>query len=431
MSDPLRYFPARSGVRHCESVSLEHLAAQLGTPTFVYSEQALTESFQAYKRALAGKDHLICVSVKANGNLSLLNLLAECGSGFDVVSSGELYRVEKAGGDPRRVIFAGVGKTEAEIESAVKSDILMFNVESEPELDLLNQLGTKWNKTIRAALRVNPDVDAKTHAHTNTGMKQHKFGIPLREAGEIYRSALRYPQIEFVGVDCHIGSAITDISVFDEAFGRIREFYLETQRAVPSLKYLDLGGGLSVTYGADQPQPPSIEAYGALVMKHFADVDATLILEPGRSIFGNAGVMLARVLFVKPTPTKTFVIADAGFNDLIRPLLYDAYHEIAPVRAGVGTPAPVDVVGPVCETGDCFAKDRLLPPLMKGDLIVFASAGAYGFSMSSNYNTRPRPCEVLVSGDQWRVVRAREELSSLTFLEEQALKERSTRVVGG
>ena len=373
---------------------------------------------------------LICVSVKANGNLSLLSLLAKEGAGFDVVSGGELARVQAAGGSPQRVVFAGVGKRDEEIRAALQAGILFFNVESVPELERIDQIAGELRVKAPIAIRVNPDVDAKTHAHISTGKEEHKFGISLAAAGSIYSENGRFPHCEFVGVDCHIGSMITDMSSFEEAFSKVMQFVSDIRPHVPSLRFIDFGGGLGISYG---PAPaPDVAEFGRVASKACKSSELTAVFEPGRYIFGNAGVLLSTVLYVKESKHaaagnadagKRFLIVDAAFNDLIRPVLYEAYHSIVPLSLSSEPQSrllPYDVVGPVCETGDCFAHDRALPPLSRGERVALLSAGAYGFAMASTYNTRPTPPEVLIENGSARLIKPRRDVEEL-FADEKAL----------
>jgi diaminopimelate decarboxylase len=404
---------------YCDNVALSDIVAQVGTPAYVYSKKSIQESYNNFSTAFQNLSSLICVSVKANSNLALLSLLNSLGSGFDVVSGGELERTLLAGGDPKKIVFSGVGKSDEEILLAIKAGILMFNVESLSELEQINKLS---NSKVRVSLRVNPNVDAKTHKHVNTGLNQHKFGLPLQAAHDIYKRAREFTQIEFVGIDCHIGSMITGYEVFESAFSEIANFVDVIKSFIPTIKYVDLGGGLSVPYKDEVTL--DIDTYAQLVKKHFGKMGVTLVFEPGRYIFANAGVLISKVLHTKEHADKNFVIVDAGFNDLMRPLIYDAYHHIEPVLCkSRHETKSVDVVGPVCETGDCFAKNRTLPILSRGDLITICSVGAYGFSMASNYNSRVRPVEVLVDDVNWHIIRSRESLSFLLYDEVERLGE--------
>ena len=391
-------FTTVRGVLHAEGVPLSAVADAVGTPTYVYSSAAVRDRLSALTRALAPVPHLVCYSVKANGNLALLKLLAGAGAGFDIVSGGELARVRAAGGDPGRVVFAGVGKTRGEMADALAAGVRLFNVESAEELALLDAVGREAGRRAPFALRVNPDVDAGTHRHISTGHGASKFGVPFAEARALYARARRMKGVQALGVDCHIGSQLTRVAPLRKAFGRVAELYRALKAEGHPLTHLDLGGGLGITY-ADEA-PPTVEDWAAAALEAARATGAHLVLEPGRSLVGNAGVLLARVLFRKRTAHKTFVIVDAGMNDLVRPALYDAHHGLVPVRARGGTPQAVEVVGPLCESTALLAR--------AGDVLAFLGAGAYGMSMASNYNARPRPAEVLVDGEAWRVVRERE-----------------------
>ena len=404
-----------------EGVALSELAERYGTPLYLYSKAGIKGAFSEFRDANWGSPSIVCVSVKANSNLSILAMLARLGAGFDVVSIGELQRALTAGADPKKVVFAGVGKTDEEIIYALRSGILMLNVESVEELGRINELAEGLGTKAPVAIRVNPDIDAKTHAHISTGLEEHKFGVPLTRAQEIYLTAEKFPYLEFVGVDCHIGSMITDMEVFHEAFEKLARFVGKVRHAVPTLKYLDLGGGLAVPYKGENFA--GVAEYSAMVRRVLSDLGMTLLFEPGRAIFANSGVLLTRVIFSKKTARKQFVIVDAGFNDLIRPLLYEAYHHIEPVIFDSSRErVQVDLVGPICESGDCFAHDRELQELKRDELVALCSAGAYGFVMASNYNTRPRPAEILVDGEQSHVIRPRETVDKLLSEEVQALE---------
>jgi diaminopimelate decarboxylase len=388
------------------------IADAVGTPTYVYSRRAVLESFSAYHRALASVPHVICYSMKANGNLAILALLARAGSGVDVLSGGELFRALTAGVDPKKVVFAGVGKEPAEMREALKAGILMFNVESSAELRQLDRVAQELGLRAPVALRVNPDVDPQTHPYISTGLKSSKFGIPISQALAEYEAATRLPGILVVGVHMHIGSQLTKISPYADSLSRVADL-VETLRARGiQIRYLDAGGGLGIRYKNETP--PSQADLGAVLLPFVERLGVTLILEPGRSIVGNAGLLLTRVLYLKETEAKRFVIVDAAMNDLIRPSLYGAYHEIMYVRAPDGRPSTVvDVVGPICESGDFLAQDRELPEAAEGDLLAVMSAGAYGFAMASNYNARPRAAEVLVDKSRYSVVRQRETYENL------------------
>jgi diaminopimelate decarboxylase len=393
---------------YCEDVPLVEIAEKYGTPCYVYSLATLKRHFEAFDSPFAEIEHLTCFSVKACSNIAVLRLFANMGGGFDVVSGGELYRVIKAGGDPARVVYAGVGKTGEEIRYALESDILMFNVESEAELLAIDNLCSRMRKSARVALRVNPEVDPKTHPYVATGLREAKFGIDVERSLELYRRAQKMEYIEPVGVDCHIGSQLTKTAPFVEALERLAELTEKLRQAGLKIKYLDLGGGLGISYSDEKPPLP--KEYADEILKTAGSLDVTLILEPGRVIAGNAAVLLSRVLYIKDTDEKRFVIVDAAMNDCIRPALYGAYHDIRPVAEPDedAAPAEADVVGPICESADFLAKDRKLPELRQGELIAVMSAGAYCATMAGNYNARPRAPEVLVSGKDAHLVRERE-----------------------
>ena len=403
-------FASRDGVLHAESVSLEAIARRYGTPCYVYSRAALEAAYRSFAEPCAGRDVLICYAMKANSNLAILSLFAKMGAGFDIVSAGELARVIAAGGNPRKVVFSGVGKTADEMRAALKVGILCFNVESEGELDRLSEVARQMRKTARVSLRVNPDVDAKTHPYISTGLKQNKFGIPHDQAIAVYRKAARLPGIEVVGIDCHIGSQLTETAPFLEALDRVLELVSRLRKAGISVHHLDLGGGLGIRYRNEQPPSPG-EYLGAL-FKRLGKQKVRVLFEPGRVLVGNAGVLLTRVEYLKHNPAKNFAVVDAAMNDLMRPALYSAWHDIQPVRPGPGKKSRYDIVGPVCETGDFLGRNRSLA-LEPDDLLAVYSAGAYGMSMSSNYNTRVRPAEVMVDGSRTILVRRRETVPSL------------------
>src|SRR6516164_3810932 len=411
----MHYFEYRGDELYCEDVPLEKIASEVGTPTYIYSERTLSRHVRVFDEAFQSVPHLICYAVKANSNIHLLRRFGEWGTGFDIVSGGELFRVLRAGASPEKVIFAGVGKTADEIRYALDAGILFFNVESPAELELIHVIARDTGRHARVSIRANPDVDPQTHPYISTGMQKHKFGISLPEARELYRGARQLPNIDIVGVQCHLGSQITQMGPFEEALGSLREFILELKAEGLTLKYLDFGGGLGISYNGEVP--PSPAAYGSAVAKATKDLGLTIVLEPGRVIVGNAGILLTRVLLRKNQGPKKFLVVDAGMNDLIRPALYGSHHQIWPVveRAGKET---VDVVGPVCESADFLAKDRELAVLEPGELLAVMSAGAYGFSLSSNYNSRPRVPEVLVSGNTYQVIRKRETYEDLIRLEE-------------
>ena len=403
----------------CDGVALADIAAKTGTPCYVYSAATILANYRAYEQALDGAPHTVCYAVKANGNLAILRLLAQAGAGFDIVSGGELYRVLKAGGDPAKVVFSGVGKTSEEIDAALAAEIFAFNCESEPELALVDALACRRSLKARVALRVNPGVDAATHAHISTGSLAHKFGIDIGEAEAVYERARQHANLLLEGVSCHIGSQQFDFDPIMEAADRVLDLIDRLRAKGFAIRHVDLGGGLGVAYRPDDPAP-RIHDFVAALRQKIAGRDLHLFLEPGRSIVGNAGVMLTRVLYRKKNGDKEFVIVDAAMNDLIRPVLYDAHHEILPLRAASngGRGLRADIVGPVCESGDFFAQDRQIPEVLPGDLLAVCTAGAYGFAQASNYNARPRAAEVLIENGSWRVVRARETLDDLTRGEE-------------
>ena len=398
------------GVLHCEGVSLERIAATWHTPCYVYSRAALTEAYQAYERALAGHPHLICYAVKANSNLAVLNVLARLGAGFDIVSGGELARVLAAGGDPGKVVFSGVGKTEAEMRAALDADILCFNVESQSELVHLNRVAGVVGRTARISLRINPDVDARTHPYIATGLKESKFGIPYDQAFALYAVAADMPHLRVTGIDCHIGSQLLDTGPFAQALERILALADRLADAGIRLQHIDMGGGLGVRYGEETP--PAVSDYTQVLLRQLAGRSEHLVVEPGRSLVANAGVLITRVLYLKHGESRDFAVVDAAMNDLMRPSLYDAWHDVQPVRAHEGSTRRYQIVGPVCESADFLARDRDLA-LTEGDLLIIGSAGAYGMSMSSNYNTRPRAAEIMVDGADAHLVRARETIAEL------------------
>ncbi|MCC5881868.1 MAG: diaminopimelate decarboxylase [Halomonas sp.] len=409
------HFEYCDGVLYGEEVPLTQVAEEIGTPCYVYSKATLTRHFRAYTEALGSHPHLICYAVKANSNLAVLGLLARLGAGFDIVSVGELERVMAAGGDPAKVVFSGVAKQESEMARALELGIKCFNVESRPELERLNAVAERLGKVAPVSLRVNPDVDAGTHPYISTGLKANKFGIPVDEAVAVYELAASLPAVRVVGLDCHIGSQLTELAPFLDTLDRLLVLLERLHERGIAVEHLDLGGGLGVPYRGERPPQPF--DYAASLLERLAQwkhgENLTLLFEPGRSIAANAGVLLTRVEFLKPGETKNFAIVDAGMNDLIRPALYQAWQAIIPVDTRhYRDSATYDVVGPVCETGDFLGKERDLA-IGAGDLLAVRSAGAYGFVMASNYNSRPRPAEVIVDGDAYYVVRRRETVESL------------------
>lgn len=434
LSRPFHAAGAR-GSLNCEGVSLESLAKQYGTPLYVYSATQILERLRLFQSAFAGREHLVCYAVKANSSLAILKLLAEQGAGFDIVSGGELARVIAAAPEAAgRVVFSGVGKTAEEIDAALDAKILEFNVESEAELALLAARAKKRGVKARFALRVNPDVFADTHPYISTGLREHKFGIDIRQAGAIYRAAAKNKWLEPHGISVHIGSQIRSAEPFGAAIGRVSKLAAQLKSEGVALRAIDAGGGLGIDYhstpatktyrqgprhhSGDGADPAAkVAEYAAAIEKALAGFEGRLLIEPGRFIVAQAGTLLTRVLNVKKNGKKTFVITDAAMNDLIRPALYQAYHEIVPVKTRAGRARAVDVVGPVCETGDFFARDREMKPVEAGDLLALLDAGAYGMAQSSNYNSRMRPAEVLVEGKRHRLIRRREEMRDLLATE--------------
>jgi len=412
----MNHFEYRNGEMFAEAVPLKRIAQEVGTPAYVYSLATLKRHFQVFDQAFAKVPHIVCFSVKANSNLALLREFAKQGSGFDIVSGGELFRALKAGGDPKKIVFSGVGKKQDEIEYALNTGILMFNVESDEELTALNEIAGSIGKKAPISLRVNPDVDPQTHPYISTGMKKAKFGVEIKKSLETYKKAAALKHIDIVGVDCHIGSQLTSLTPFVDALAKVREYLDrvlagEMKKEGARIRYLDLGGGLGIHYHDETPPLPEDNAKA--IIQGLEGLDVTLILEPGRVIVGNAGVLLTEVQYIKETDTKKFVIVDAGMNDLIRPALYGSYQAIQPVLETHAEKVLADIVGPICESGDFFAKDREIARPQRGDLLAVMSAGAYGFVMASNYNSHPKPPEVLVDGDKYHVVRKRETFDDL------------------
>lgn len=405
----MKHFETRNGTLFAEGVPLERVAAEFGTPTFVYSRAALTDAHAAYAQALTGRDAMLCYAVKSNSNLAILNLFARLGTGFDIVSGGELARVVAAGGDPAKVVFSGVGKTRDEMRAALERGIYCFNVESEPELHRLAEVAGSLGKRAPIALRVNPDVDPKTHPYISTGLKCNKFGVPITDAHALYLAAAKLPQLDIRGIACHIGSQLLDPAPVAEAAAKVVALAEALNRDGIELRHLDLGGGLGIRY--DDETVPATRDYLAPLLSVLAGRKERLLLEPGRSLVGNAGVLLSKVEYLKRGEDRNFAIIDAAMNDLARPALYDAFHRIAEVRPH-GVPDTYDVVGPVCESGDFLGRARPLA-VEPEDLVAIFSAGAYGMTMSSNYNTRARAAEVMVDGDTCHLIRARERIEDL------------------
>ncbi|HEY9397992.1 MAG TPA: diaminopimelate decarboxylase [Burkholderiales bacterium] len=403
-------FQYRDGSLHVESLHLNAVAERYGTPCYVYSRRALTEAYHAFTEPLAGRDHLICYAMKANSNLAVLDVFARLGSGFDIVSGGELERVLAAGGDAGKVVFSGVGKSAAEIRRAIEVGILCFNVESAGELLRIEEIAAAMQRVAPISLRVNPDVDAKTHPYISTGLKENKFGVPYDEAPALYRHAAQSAHLDIVGVDCHIGSQLTETAPFVEALKKVLQLVDSLAAQGIELHHLDLGGGLGIRYRDEVP--PETGVYIDALLEGLRGRNVKLLLEPGRALVGNAGVLLTRVEYLKHNVDRAFAVVDAAMNDLMRPALYEAWHDILPVTPREGSTHQYDVVGPVCESGDFLGKGRDLS-LAEGDLLAVMSAGAYGMSMSSNYNTRPRAAEIMVDGETMHLVREREPIATL------------------
>jgi len=415
----MHHFAYRSGVMHAEAVDLTSIAEQVGTPFYCYSTATLERHYRVFAGAFSDVPSLVCYAMKANSNLAVIATLAKLGAGADVVSGGELKRARAAGIPPGKIMFSGVGKSAEELAAAVDAGILCINVESEPELELLSQIAAAKGRVANISVRVNPDVDAKTHAKIATGKSENKFGIPISRAREVYAHAGKLKGLRVTGVDMHIGSQITDLQPFDDAFALLADFVRTLRTDGHHIEHVDLGGGLGIPYREDNEPPPDPSAYAAVVKRATRDLGCTLIFEPGRMIVGNAGILVTRVLYVKRGEAKTFVIVDAAMNDLIRPTLYEAHHDIRPVREPSATAGRVlaDVVGPVCETGDYLALDREMAEPKPGDLIALMTAGAYGAVQAGTYNTRPLVPEVLVNGDKWTLVRPRMDVDALIALD--------------
>ncbi|SNS25817.1 diaminopimelate decarboxylase [Humidesulfovibrio mexicanus] len=407
----MHHFAMKNGSLFAEGLSVKELAREYGTPLYIYSAATLKRHFQAFDSAFDSMEHLTCYSVKANSNLAVLKLLASLGAGMDIVSGGELYRALLAGVPAERIVYSGVGKKAPEIAQALSAGILMFNVESVQELERINDVAKSMGKIARVSFRINPDVDPKTHPYISTGMKKNKFGLTIESALDAYALARDLPAIKPVGMDCHIGSQLTTIEPFLEALDKLLAFYEKLKAMNLDIRYLDLGGGLGIPYNEEEPPHPS--AFGAALTKALSGVPLKVVLEPGRVIVGNAGILVTEVQYTKQTPTKSFVIVDAAMNDLLRPSLYGSFHRIEEVAPKGRAPQDVDVVGPICESGDFLAKDRQLPEMLQGELLAVYSAGAYGFTMSSNYNTRAKAAEILVDGDTAIVARRRETYESM------------------
>ena len=407
-------FPLKNGQLHVESVALSEIAECFGTPCYVYSHAALEAAFNEFQKELSHVDSLVCYAVKANSNLAVLNVFARLGAGFDIVSVGELKRVLAAGADPQKIVFSGVGKSAAEMTFALNTNILCLNVESAPELDRLNEVAASLGKKAPISLRVNPNVDAKTHPYISTGLKENKFGVAYEEALNLYRYAASLPNLNIVGIDCHIGSQLLDPAPFAEALDKLLQLIDQLAANGITLHHIDLGGGLGIHYKDEDA--PTVKSYLQPLLQKLKDRKLKILLEPGRRLVGNAGVLLTRIEYLKPSEVKNFAIVDAAMNDLARPALYDAWHDIVPVAPRHGEPKTWEIVGPICESGDFLGHNRLLD-IKPGDLLAILSAGAYGMAMSSNYNTRPRAAEVMVTGSQAHLVRRRETIEELYALE--------------
>jgi diaminopimelate decarboxylase len=407
-------FDLKNGELHADNIALERIAAEFNTPCYVYSKSALSHAFTSFQAGLLGTNHLICFAVKANPNIAILNLFAKLGAGFDIVSGGELARVLAAGGDPQKIVFSGVGKTADEMRAALNAGIFCFNVESASELNRLNEVAKSMGKIAPVSLRVNPNVDAKTHPYISTGLKNNKFGVAFEDAISVYAQAAAMPNITVHGVDCHIGSQITELAPFIEALDLILGLVDALSEKGIEISHIDVGGGIGITYSDETP--PEFTAYAKAILDKINKRNVKLLFEPGRALVGNAGVLLTKVEYLKMGEAKNFAIVDAAMNDLMRPALYDAYHDIQAVKPRTGEGSTYEIVGPVCESGDFLGHDRALN-LQEGDLLAIMSAGAYGMSMASNYNTRPRAAEVMVDGDKIFVIRQREKVADLFSLE--------------
>ena len=404
-------FQYRGDQLYCEEFPIQDIAGEVGTPFYLYSMNTLENHFRAFEGAFSKVEHILCFSAKANSNLAILRIFVRLGGGVDVVSGGELFRAMKAGARPDRIVYSGVGKRPEEIEYALEFPILMFNVESSQELVAIDRIAERLGTKAPVALRVNPDVDPRTHPYVSTGLKKNKFGINIQKSLDDYLLASTLPNVQVIGVSCHIGSQLTEVGPFVEAGQRIKELVAKLRTVGINIKYMDLGGGLGITY--NQEDPPHPREYAQSLLNELSGTDCTLILEPGRVIVGNAGILVTRVLYTKEGGEKNFIIVDAAMNDLIRPSLYGSYQRIQPVQQNSRPEIIADVVGPICESGDFLAKDRKLPKMEAGELLAVMSAGAYGFTMSSNYNSRPRVPEVLVAKDRFYIIREREEYDDL------------------
>ena len=407
----MHFFQYKNKQLYAESIPVQQITQEVGTPVYIYSHATLERHFRVFDEAFQGLPHLICFSMKCNSNLAILNLFAKQGAGVDIVSGGELFRAVKAGVSPRKIVYSGVGKTAAEMAMALDANILFFNVESEEELYTLNEVASQKGKKAPISLRVNPNINPKTHPYISTGMKKSKFGIEVKQAFALYQKAAKLPGVEIVGLDCHIGSQLTQVRPFVDALRKLKELISSLRGKGISIRYLDLGGGLGIRY--QDEAPPSPAEYAKAIKKELKELDLTLVFEPGRVLMGNSGILVTQTLYHKKGSAKEFVIVDAAMNDLIRPAFYGSYHDSQPVLKSNRKKKKVDIVGPICESGDFFAQNRQLPDVKSGELLAIFSAGAYGFAMSSNYNSRPRVAEVLVNGNHYHVIRKRETLEDL------------------
>lgn len=412
----MHFFEYKDRQLYCEEVPIAEIARDVGTPFYLYSYHTLVRHFTVFNQAFDRMPHLVCYSAKANSNIALIRLFAGLGGGVDVVSGGELYRALKGGADPGKIVFSGVGKREDEIEYALESGILMFNVESSQELRVINDVAGRIKKKAPIAIRVNPDIDPKTHPYISTGLKKNKFGIDIHMAQKAYQVASELPNVQIVGIDCHIGSQLVEVEPVVEALRKLKRLVEELRKGGMGIHYLDLGGGLGITY--EDEEPPQPVDYASNILEELKGFDCTLILEPGRVIVGNAGILVTQVLYTKENEAKKFVIVDAGMNDLVRPSYYGSYHQVLPVRQENREEIVADVVGPLCESSDFLAKDRKVQRLQSGELVAVMSAGAYGFSMSTNYNSRRKVAEVLVRGSRMSIIRQRESYEDLIRGEE-------------
>lgn len=413
----VEYFGYRESILYCEDTNISSIASKVGTPVYVYSKRAILDRINQYKQAFKDYDTLICYALKANSNLSILKIIEEAGLGADIVSGGELYKAKKAGFPSSRIVYAGVGKTDYEIEFAVREGILSFNVESQMELEIIDQIARKYNKKANVSIRINPDVDPKTHPYISTGLRKSKFGIDIHQAREVYQQAAKFENLNIVGIHCHIGSQITDVSVYREAAEKTAELVFQLKRDGIELMYFNMGGGLGIRYRPDD-SIPSPKDLADTIIPVVRQTGLKLIIEPGRSIIGEAGALITKVIFLKDKGDKHFVIVDSGMNDLLRPSIYNAYHHIVAVKKN-DRKIRADIVGPICETGDFFGLDREIDWVDRGDYVAILSAGAYGASMSSNYNIRPKAMEVLIDGEKFSIIKEREDYRHITRLEEE------------